>query len=321
MKLSIIIPAYKVERYIRKTLLSIFTQDCNLTQLEIIVVNDGSPDDTVRVVETLVLEGYPIKLLNQENQGLSMARNNGLNYSSGEYVWFVDSDDWIAPNCIKKILSKLDCNIDILNFGAYRIADDEKTIVGKNSYTRGNSITLSGYEAWLRGVIHISTAQLSIYKREFLQTYNLRFVKGIYHEDYDFCLRASFLSRKTSIVNEIYYYQRVNPESITHSVNPKRSYDYILVAESLLRFVNEQKLTGSIEKKFHYYIAMALNNAFDNINKCNDGEILKFNKVLKGKRGLLRLFVHCGYIPYLIEGVFFAILNCRFSRIYKILKG
>ena len=98
MILSIIIPVYNVEKYVEKCIRSCENQDIPKENYEVIVVNDGSPDGSLAIVERLANEFSNIKVINQENKGLSMARNTGLEAAKGEYVWFVDSDDWIEEN-------------------------------------------------------------------------------------------------------------------------------------------------------------------------------------------------------------------------------
>ncbi len=320
MLLSIIIPAYNVQNYIRKTLLSIFDQYCDLSDIEIIVVNDGSPDDSRLIVKSMIDSGYDIQLIDQSNQGLSMARNNGLSVAKGEYVWFIDSDDWIADKSLSEILSYLDGTIDELNFKSKRILLDEKTIIGEFSYTNNSSCLTSGEEVWLYGIPHNSIVQLSVYRKQFLVDNNLTFISGIYHEDFDFCLRASYLSKKTRIINKAFYYQRENPNSITHVNNPKKSFDYIIVAKSLYTFMHTKNITGIIKNKFCYYIAMAINNALDSIDTCNVEAKDNFNHELKQSKFLLYCYLKSKNVSYILFGIILMLCFGKYTRVYKLLK-
>lgn len=100
MKLSIIIPIYNVEKYLRVCLDSCLKQDVPKSSYEIITVNDGSPDSCDKIIEEYYTKFPNIRVITQKNSGLSVARNNGLNIARGEYVWFVDSDDYITTNCL-----------------------------------------------------------------------------------------------------------------------------------------------------------------------------------------------------------------------------
>lgn len=126
MLLSIIIPVYKVEKYLRKCLDSCVNQDIPKDQYEIIAVNDGSPDNCQSILEEYEREYDNVRILKQENQGLSKARNNGLDIAKGDYVWFVDSDDWIEENCLSEIIAKLDNSPDILQIQYCNAYDNGK---------------------------------------------------------------------------------------------------------------------------------------------------------------------------------------------------
>ena len=104
MQLSIIIPVYKVEKYIRDTLQSIYRQQYDENLFEVIVINDGTPDDSMRIVAEFTNKHANLHIINQKNQGLSCARNAGLKIAQGEYVWFVDSDDTVTEESIGKVI-------------------------------------------------------------------------------------------------------------------------------------------------------------------------------------------------------------------------
>ena len=103
MKLSVIIPVYNVAPYIAKCLESIYFQDVDKGDYEIIIVNDGSTDNSLSIVKKTIVNWENVKLIDQSNGGLSCARNSGLDCAIGDYVWFVDSDDWIESNSLKRI--------------------------------------------------------------------------------------------------------------------------------------------------------------------------------------------------------------------------
>lgn len=322
MKLSIIIPAYKVEKYIEKTLRSILNQDFDKSQVEIIVVIDGSPDNSEKVVRSLVKEGFDINILVQTNQGLSMARNNGLERASGEYVWFVDSDDWLPNDSIKTLIGLMDGSVDEIDFGAIEIADDEKTFVANKSFVEEeSSYSMSGVDIWKKKRPHIATAQLSVYRRHFLLDNDIYFYNGIFHEDYEFCPRASLLSSKTIVLNQPFYYQRVNPTSITHSFNPKRSYDYIQVAKSLYNFIINKSVSHRVKRRFFYYIGMAINNALENMRFCNSHDRVSFNEYIADNKAIIHSFFKSFYLPYIIEAIALYISVDKYVEVYERLKS
>ena len=107
MVLTIVIPVYDVEKYIGKTLESISKQAANMNDVEVVIVNDGTPDDSMSIVKKYTNLIPNIFVIDQKNGGLSNARNTGLNNARGEYIWFVDSDDWIEDNSIKTIIDQI----------------------------------------------------------------------------------------------------------------------------------------------------------------------------------------------------------------------
>ena len=125
MKISIIIPVYNVEGYLVECLNSVVNQ--TYRDIEIIIVNDGSTDSSFSIIQQYQLQDERIKIINQENQGLSAARNAGIKKVSGEYIWFVDSDDYITIDACEKIVEKLkQNNYDLLIVGRFRFGKDYK---------------------------------------------------------------------------------------------------------------------------------------------------------------------------------------------------
>ena len=126
MKLSIIIPVYGVEKFIGDCITSCIDNIGNdSTDVEVIVVDDGTIDSSIKIAKDLALQYPYIKFFSQENQGLSMARNNGLSKANGKYVWFIDSDDFIAPSVVSHILSAIDyySEVDIFDIN-YTLVDE-----------------------------------------------------------------------------------------------------------------------------------------------------------------------------------------------------
>ena len=107
MLLSIIVPIYNVEKYVEKCIRSCEAQDISKEDYEVVVINDGSPDNSLKIVERIADEFPNIKIISQPNKGLSAARNTGMRNASGDYYMFVDSDDWIAEKCLGKIQEQI----------------------------------------------------------------------------------------------------------------------------------------------------------------------------------------------------------------------
>ena len=137
-KFSIIIPVYDVEKYIKKCLDSVFNQTYN--NYEVIVVNDGTKDNSMEIVKN-----YNVITINQKNQGLSMARNNGVKKAKGEYLLFLDSDDYLEENTLEEINKALDSKPDIVRFQIKEVGSE----VNKN-YPEEPFNNLNGENAFKR---------------------------------------------------------------------------------------------------------------------------------------------------------------------------
>lgn len=301
MKLSIIIPVFKVEPFIEKCLLSCLEQDIAHSDYEIIVVNDGTPDNSMTIVERIAAQYDNIHILNQENQGLSAARNNGLAIAQGDYIWFVDSDDWIEPRCLARICTQLCDNLDILQL-QFRYTYDDTTLNRDATPTiiEGRA---SGVELTIRGGVP-APAQFSIYRREFLAAKGLSFVRGIYHEDSEFKPRAIYLAESIASDSSVAYnyYQRTSG-SITSSFNIKRAKDLIFICKSLDDFCHNvvPEARASINSK----IALNFNTLLNGFDKLNREEQREVKAMVKGERQIFRAMLNADHTKYRIEGMCF----------------
>ena len=115
VKLSIIIPVYNVESYIHPCFESLFKQGLDDIDFEVIIVNDGTPDHSMEKIVDIIIQHQNIIVINQENQGLSVARNNGIAIARGEYILMLDSDDLLIENSLKPLLDKaLETKVDLV---------------------------------------------------------------------------------------------------------------------------------------------------------------------------------------------------------------
>lgn len=247
MKLSIVIPIYNVERYIEKCLKSCVNQDIELGKdYEIICVNDGTMDKSADIARQIASDHAGVTVIDQENQGLSVARNTGLKYAKGDYVWFVDSDDYIADNCLGGIVRELmSNNVDMMcvqQFFSYE--DGRQPVPQRRILVRSGS---TGMDVFKRGKYN-TMAQLSIYRRSMLIEHNLNFYPGIYHEDAEFMPRALYYTKTIASYDKyVYYYLQRTSGSITSNYKLKNGLDALKVCNSLMEFSEriESKFVGA----------------------------------------------------------------------------
>lgn len=233
--LSIIIPVYNVEAYIRQCLDSIFTEENAALPYEVIVVNDGTPDKSMDIVEEYVTKHQNLHVVRQENQGLSVARNTGMTLAQGEYVWFVDSDDWIEPYAINTLLFLIEQHPDIDIFTVpvtwkYENPNQDwvNLRVKENTVITGKEYQEAGY--------HIG-AWMFVTKRSFIVMSGIKFYPGILHEDGLWTFEILYLSGKVMVLANPCYCYRQRSNSIMSNVSIKSGYDIITVHQELMKFM------------------------------------------------------------------------------------
>lgn len=231
--LSIIIPIYNVEPYIEKCLQSIYLQIADLP-VEIVLVNDGTPDHSMDIAAKFVDEKTIV--VNQKNQGLSVARNHGVEASHGKYVWFVDSDDWIAPSRIKEACGWIkeyeQCEVLVVGIKAYN--EEGIPIPSFHAVSPVSEPTVkSGAEWLLTPNFERGPMQIFIIARSYIDEHKLQFVQGLLHEDLEYAPRMLVESDSVAYIPEdIYCYLIRSKGSITSTVNPKRFSDIYSILES-----------------------------------------------------------------------------------------
>lgn len=239
MNLSIVIPVYNTEIFIRKCLDSLCSQQVDSDRYEIIIVNDGTKDNSISIVKEFVEKYSNIKLIEQENQGLSVARNTGLKASKGKFVWYFDSDDWARPNSIQSILRHIenqpDTDVFVARLARVSDIDYSEKIDKIGKYIEGKTEMIGKDYLFDEG--SYAPMQKFIFKRQFLINNNLFFYPGIYHEDGQYGMRAIYLCKKIVIIPEVLYnYLLRNSGSTMSSMTIKNAKDLLLIHKTLMEF-------------------------------------------------------------------------------------
>lgn len=313
--LSIIIPVYNVALFVERCILSCFNQDIRSNDYEIIVVNDGSTDNSLNIVNKVAHGTSNVHVFSQPNAGLSAARNKGMREATGKYYMFIDSDDWIADNSLGRIIHKLkEENPDALAICAADVINGE--IRRRQSYP--NETPLTGRELLRRGVQ--PCAPFAIWSADFFKRNKLAFYEGIYHEDSELTPRAYYLAEKVSFTNDIVYFVYQNPNSITRSAIPKKSFDIVnVVCPHLSEFSN------SVEKEyqvvFDNIISTYINNALAYIINTDNNNYQMLNTAMYKERELFKHLRKSSLLKYKIEALLFSIFPKRYVEIYKFMKN
>lgn len=213
-KFSIIVPVYNTEKYVKRCLDSIKSQ--SFKDYEVIIINDGSTDNSSDIISK-----YPYKIINQENQGLSMARNNGVKDASGEYLIFLDSDDYIEKDLLKEINNSLSNKPDLVRYQIKEVFDNKSDI----NYEEIPFDNKNGVEAFklITNYHFVENACIYAIKRKYYLDNSFSFKKDTYHEDFGL---IPLVIIKSKVVNSIdylgyNYYQRTG--SIMNNTDYKKT--------------------------------------------------------------------------------------------------
>lgn len=231
MLISVIVPVYNVEKYLEQCVNSIINQ--SYKDIEIILVNDGSTDNSGNICNELAQKDNRIIVIHKENGGLGLARNSGLDVAKGEYVTFVDSDDYIETNSIEDMYNMVvEEKIDTCIGGFIRVLDDT-TVVGRKQYESKIYENEKVLTELLPKLIGSSTKEKdairmsvwnAMYSMKIIKDNNLRFPseRQYISEDIIFDLDYYKYAKRVAISDNCNYNYRVNVESLTKSYNPKR---------------------------------------------------------------------------------------------------
>lgn len=238
-KISIIVPVYNVEKYLRKCLDSLINQ--TLKDIEIICINDGSTDKSLEILEEYKNRDSRIILLNQENSGQSIARNRGIEIAKGEYIGFVDPDDWIDLDYYEKLYNAASTNnTDIAVGGIIRV-----TGIKKKKFLNFEKETITdntNLKFELCDVPEKSYVWNKIYKTEKLKEIGLEFEKGIFYEDCIFTPQALFYLGKIVTVPNIYYYYLRRGNSTVKQRSEKANADNVYAHKKANDFIKEHNI-------------------------------------------------------------------------------
>jgi len=252
LQLSIIIPVYQVEKYVRPCLESVYKQGLDDEVFEVIIVNDGTKDRSMEVIQDIIDKHKNITVINQENQGLSMARNNGMAIARGEYLLMPDSDDLLVENSVKPLLEKaLETKADMVVAEFVEKSDEE---IKCDSIPQRNyqQIESTGKELYLNESLlnHVNIWR-TLYRRLFLQENIITFIGGIYFEDIPFTHQCYLKAKKCIYSNTLLYIYRTGHQTISaaSSFTMRHAHDLCIAIAKTWELRNMEGLSNVIKKK------------------------------------------------------------------------
>ncbi len=271
--ISVIIPVYNVEKYLQRCLGSVLVQ--TLSDIEIICVNDGATDSSASILAKFAKGDSRIKIINQKNQGLSVARNNGFASALGEYIYFLDSDDFIHPQLLEITYNLAsNNNADVVAFDFIKCRDFSKAYVYKKYGDISKidcKITTKNFDYFKKnGSFKIVPSVWSkLFKKSIIS--ELRFIPDVYFEDISYVIELLIKDPKTVIIDEkLYYYNKSNSNSI---VKKKLSQKHITDFHKIIGYVYEKtKSSKYFDFIFKTIIQRNIKNQVRDIRKCKSSE-------------------------------------------------
>ncbi len=262
-KVSVIIPVYNVEKYLRECLDSVVNQ--TLKDIEIICVNDGSTDSSLKILEEFALQDNRIKIINQENQGAGAARNNGMNSAQGEYLLFLDSDDFFDLRMFEKLYNKaVSTNSDITVCEYYNFNQQTKEITEGQSLRKKCVVPhkeIFSYKDCPQSILDsvMPAPWNKLFKRDFIEQCGIKFQNLPYFNDVLFCsLVLVYANSITSIKDNLVYYCN----NLKYSATSKKYKDFSVLKKMLV------EINKGCEK-LDYYIEIKESLINFNLNFCN----------------------------------------------------
>lgn len=278
MKFSIVVPVYNVEKYLEKCLKSI--QNQTYDNFEVIIVNDGSTDNSKEIIKTFEKDAR-FKSFNKKNGGLSDARNYGIKYTTGDFLLFIDSDDYIDENLLTKLNCVIEkCNPDIIKFNFVDVIEDKEY---KHFERISDSKIVKLTE--LINFDYFEPACSYCYKLKFYKRHNFQFEIGRYHEDFGLIPLVLLKSKSIYYLNYFGYFYVKRENSIVNSNNKseKRAEDTLYFSLKNIKIIEKEKNIDTDTKALllNFYANGAINKLKSIKNKKEYRKKLKNNKLYK----------------------------------------
>ena len=258
VKISVIVPVYNCGDYIEESINSILNQ--TFKDMEVICVDDGSSDDSLKILNKIRDYDSRLKVHSQENQGAGVARNNALKFASGDYVYFFDADDYLVEDGLEKAYDNAirnDSDIALFKYDQYK--DDSfyrhlgLDIEKQFPQTDFNNFTFTCYDYRKRAFRGPFAPWFKLYKKEFLDRHAFEFPPKLNHNDVPFHVKTFLKASRISFVDEyLYHYRLDNPNSISNT-RLKRYNDIFSIIQIVEDFLKDENLFDEFKKEFEYF--------------------------------------------------------------------
>lgn len=268
MKYSFIVSVFNGEENLDACLESLFKQ--TYTNFEVIVINDGSTDETSKVL-SVWKEKYPSKLMliERENKGLSVSRNEGMEKATGDYILFVDHDDYMKENALEVIEKNNQGNPDLIKFGYEMVYANKPSVPINTTYEEGLYRGEEAFSLLVASPTLFEMATLYAYRLSFLKKEKLSFTEGRYHEDFGLVPYSIVLAKKVRILSTILYSYVQSENSITRNEDylktVKKADDILFFALILREKIDKITVEDKTKQLFKSFLANAVLGAYEKL--------------------------------------------------------
>ena len=259
-RLSIVVPVYGVEPWIERCVRSIVEDPAFGGSCELIIVDDGSPDRSIEIAERASTGHHGVRFIRQANQGLGAARNVGAAAAQGEYIWFVDSDDWLCDGGLTRVLTALHIHpsLEVLNVD-YIMSDGQRSTVINNALP---DRVYSGVDYLACSFVQ-NPVQYYVWSTNFYRTHALSFEPGVYHEDALFTPIALYRAKRVlRFAHDCYIYNLREGSIMSSGKHLKHALDMVHVVQELERFRLNQARDYRGARVLATYSALAVGGIF-----------------------------------------------------------
>lgn len=293
-KVSVIVPVYNTELYLRECLESLLNQ--KYLNYEIILVNDGSTDNSLKILESYEKKYTNIRVISQSNSGLGMARNNAIKIAKGEYITFVDSDDWVSPDYLSELCENITDKSDIVVSKLLYFYNDNQIIKEKEFHLNYLDRMRAIKEILLDDTLK-NYACGKLFKKTLFLENNIYFPIGMYYEDMATLIQLVGHANHIRLINSYNYYYRQSPDGISRKPSKKNIQDklialemiklYLIECDIFEKFINEYRdlclfhLYNIQNRLINWSLEEMYSECLDEILQLINCQKLSFNTIFK----------------------------------------
>lgn len=322
--ITIIIPIYRAEKFLPRCIDSVISQ--KYPHWELVLVDDGSPDNSGTICDEYAIKDSRIRVIHQENAGASTARNIGINAAQGDYICFIDADDYVSPEYLSSMYEEMGNEVDLIFQGITHLQGDKQTQLifnGKKVYSLDASCNF--FDEY--NLFRFCGSYCKLFRREIIEKYYIRYSKRIIcAEDYDFLLRYLVYCNKMKVLSCCNYFYISYPGSVsTRIYSFAKEYSGLCqIANSMAEFAKKVSTPGLIKQQRYlvtYYIQRVIFSNYRN-DYTRRERLANFNKIDKRYLDYFRKYhkpdtLFLALVKYLFSYRYFSFLDLLMNKVAR----